>query len=363
MKKIIKSWRWKRLTDRSAWKLFVEEGGLACIAFTLLYVAFVFPTPILAEHVWLLAFVTIVYAYVLIYFISTICRACDYFELTDEQNNKCRIYVYREQSFGPYKILARYNNDEIWFKASEYKTSSEEEKYCFIYKSIDSEVWRMVISSDVNHLELGEKISDQVFKLDRKNLIVLQPFRQGLFAPVKADEFYWGDAVFIPKNARNNLKQIVDDWLGPRKVDDIPDKYLFVEYNNEYILYGFYLGSEDDTAPHVELILAETVITCDVHSKYVFVLDGTTYRLKRKEPNYCRKSNDIFLQFLHMTGMEADIMQYDEESQNRKSIAKCVISSIDFDSGEITGVAYDENSSTKVKISFDENSDAKLETI
>jgi hypothetical protein len=93
------------------------------------------------------------------------------------------------------------------------------------------------------------------------------------------------------------------------------------------------------------------------------VLDGTTYRLKRKEPNYCRKANDIFLQFLHMTGMEADIMQYDEESKSRKSIAKCYISSIDFDSGEITGVSYTENSATEVKISFDENSDAKLETI
>ena len=62
-------------------------------------------------------------------------------------------------------------------------------------------------------------------------------------------------------------------------------------------------------------------------------------------------------------GRNPDKSYVDMRNDNRKSIAKCYISSIDFDSGEITGVAYNENSSTEVKISFDENSDAKLETI
>lgn len=368
MKKIIKSWRWKRLTERECWTSFFEESSLLVILITTFYVSL-----LLAEKYNLLSDIgagaTIVYAIFWVLFIGTICIADNYFELKDVYQKKCRVYVYNEGVNG-YKIIAKYADKEVCFRAKEYINPYKEYSDfcnennfavdtriyndCFIYKSIDSEIWKMVCASYDDNQDLGEKVSTQVFRPDTEHLNILQPYREGLVITIGASEFFWGDAVYIPKNARENLHR---EFEGKCMASDEADRYLFVKHKDNYTLYGFYLDFEDDVEPLVEAILADSVITCDGFHKYVFILENGTYKNIIRERNFCRKANGIFIQPLHTTGMMADITQYDETYKTRKSLLKCHISSMDFDEGDIIG----HNSEGDVIISFDEKKDAVIE--
>lgn len=361
MKKIIKSWRWSRLTKRSTWNFFVENYLLGTIFIFSLYAAFLVILYNSAVNMLALGFVpTAIIVTFFAWEISKLCTADDYYELTDENNNLCRIYIY-EDGLNSFKILAKHSDRKIWFKASEYKTSSEEEKYSFLYKDIDTEVWRMITAWNSHHEELGKKISNQVFKLDEDNLVILQPFRQGLFLPIKSNEFYWGNKVFIPKKSRENLLQLNDDFIGPTKCTDKPDKYLFMKHGDKYMLYGFYLNSDEDMEPLVIPLLAETVIVCNDYFKYVFVAKDDTYVAIKRENNYCRVANDIFFVHLHYTGSKVDVRQYDEDTQSFQSKAICLLDSVDFDNGEFTGKVVGEKSLTRLSVTFDEDTDAKFE--
>ena len=348
MRKIIKSWRWKCLTEREFWKSFCEENSLLIVVLTIGWILF-----IATDNQLGVGFeATLVYIVILVQLIATICFADEYFELTDSHNNKCCIYIYREELNG-HKVVAKYSDREIYFRADAYIIPNEENGEYFVYNSTDSEMWRIVTPSSYEHENLGTKISPQIYQLDEDHINILQAFDKK-YATIKCDEVYFGDQVFIPKNSRENLLQKIDDeWCD---IDE-PDRYLFIKTNEQYQLYGLYLSSVDDITPQVVKINAPTVIACDLFQKYVFVLDGDTYALKVKKRNYCRKANDIFIEPLHNTGMMSEIMQYDENTQTCKYLIKCLITAMDFDDVDIFGLSSD----GEIYIYYDENSEVVIQ--
>ena len=166
MRKLFKSWRWKCLAEREFWKSFCEENSLLVVILTIGWILF-----IATDNQLGVGFeATLVYIVILVQLIATICFADEYFELTDGHNNKCRIYIYREELNG-HKVVAKYSDREIYFRADAYIIPNEENVEYFVYNSTDSEMWLMVTPSSYEHENLGTKISPQIYQLDENHVM------------------------------------------------------------------------------------------------------------------------------------------------------------------------------------------------
>lgn len=324
----LKSWRWSRLFESSAWKrvvthwnqifLIVLVGGL--VGFIFYKKSFEENYP--QEIFWICLCIAVIFS-----ILATVCMADEYFEIKANNKSLHKIYLYNHGLY--------FSSDKIEMTiisklfGEEYITKEKiTEDYCFWHGSSSflfcmNDTYYYLSPSFQNPEILGKKKTETSFFSEATKVNILDGIN--IFSS-QADCFIY-DKAFVPPVAVNEIK------AHGRKAR-IPDKYLIAKTGTNYTIYGLY-----EDYPRVLLLQIPIIIFKDMGQDVVLVWEEKSgYReIFRTQASVKRSLSNVFVELTDKPKISGIIRRLNEQTMQIETLYEGRFYAIDFDSGSVTG--------------------------
>ena len=325
----LKSWRWSRLFEPSAWKRVVTH--INQIFFILLFIgllslALLKNSP---EKIFTTEIVGTCTAIIFVFSVlATVCMADEYFEIKINKTGLQKIYLYTSGIYFPNKkidmtIISRFAgkkyilNEKITEDYHFWKETN-----CFLccindnYYYLSSVFYTLeLLGQKKTKTSFMSKDTAQIKVLDRKNVLSIQ-----------AEYFILGK-IYIPPTAQDKIN------VHEIKVS-APDEYLIVNRLEKYYVYGLY-----EDYPRVLLLQIPIIIFKDMGQDVVLVWEEKSgYReIFRTQASVKRSLSNVFVELTDKPKISGIIRRLNEQTMQIETLYEGRFYAIDFDSGSVTG--------------------------
>lgn len=341
------SWRWSRISERSAWKKVLNVDGILIVVGFILSIAGI---PILLAIkdsqilVWmrltsgLLLFCGISF---LLLGLSEILSADDCFSV-QMGKNKGKVYVYKiENKYRPsfYEILIKAGGREFLVFANQYKKNIySESKAAFIYSNVcdnGSEIWALINKNSDDIQELGQSVGEYVFispNQHKTGKIVLNVLQEDGYTEISADRYICKN-ILVPQES-----EIESVYNGKIVQVPIPNEYLIVKNDDKYQVWGIYCDEKNNPRSYALSVSSiifhegkDTVILLGKHFEYTELYRGQSVG---------RKSTTLISEVYDKKGYKGvygTVRRFNPQNKTLEELYTGPIFGILFDEGEIIG--------------------------
>ena len=324
----LKSWRWSRLFELSAWKRVVTHANQ--IFFVVLAVGF-FSVMIVREYHELLStpyFWGIVAVMSLVAVLTTVCTADKYFKIRKDNKILQRIYLYNHGIYFPSNkidmVITSKKNGEDYIMREEITDDYHywDEVSCFLFCM--DETYYYLSPSFKDPEPLGKKKTKTIFLPQDPTLVKILDGTDVVTIP--AECFIFGK-VFIPPVAVDEIKS-----TGIKV--SLPDEYLITKNGKKYSVYGLY-----EEKPKVFSLQIPIVIFKEMGQDVVLIWDKEKgYReVFRTQASVKRSLSTIFVELTDKPKISGIIRHFNEQTMQVETLYEGRFYAIDFDSGAIVG--------------------------
>ena len=335
------SWRWSRISERSAWEKVLSADGFLLVVGFILSIASISILLSIKDtqmFVWMMFVCGILF---LLLGLSEILSADDYFSV-QMGKNKGKVYVYKiENKYRPsyYEILIKAGGREFLVFANQYKKNIySESKAAFIYSNVcdnGSEIWMLINKNSDDIQELGQSVGEYVFlspKNQERNKTILNILQDNGYTEISADR-YACENILVPQE--NEIESV---YNGKIVQIPIPNEYLRVKNDDKYQVWGIYCDEKNNPrcyALSVSSIIfhegKDTVILLGKHFEYTELYRGQS--LGRKSTTLISEVYDK----KGYKGVYGTVRRFNPQNKTLEELYTGPIFGILFDDGEIIG--------------------------
>lgn len=324
----LKSWRWSRLIEPSAWKRVVTHWNqIFLITFLISFMGLVFYQKSFKENhsseiFWICLCIAITFS-----ILTTVCMADEYLEIKTNSKSLHKIYLYNHGLYFSSNeiemvIISKFLTEKYIIKekiTEDYYFWNEANSFLFCI----NDTYYYLSPSLQNPELLGKRRTQTCFFSEAGKVKVLGGAN---ILSLQADYFIFGTA-FIPSIAINHIRA-----YGHKA--RIPDKYLIVKTRKNYTVYGLY-----EKIPRILSLQIPVIIFKEMGEDVVLAWKESIgyHEVFRTQASVKHSLNTTFVELTDKVQICGIVRRLNEQTMQIEPVYEGRFYTFDFDSGTITG--------------------------